>query len=137
MNNLKNVQETTIWDVSKERNQTRTAYFGSENQRFSFMNKRVYLPLNSRKCKPRDESMATTGLAQPAGDLLSREKEKQKVDRLLSILVNDVEPDVTQNIQRINLNVGRMGPEERRRRKGQIQAEAIPEIVAEAMTNDQ
>ncbi|KAI8971078.1 hypothetical protein BDB01DRAFT_812656 [Pilobolus umbonatus] len=30
-----------------------------------------------------------------------------------------------------------MGLEERRRRKGQIQAEAIPEIVAEAMINDE
>ncbi|KAG1172622.1 hypothetical protein G6F70_006439 [Rhizopus microsporus] len=44
-------------------------------------------------------------------------KRNRRVDRLISVLVDDVEPDYIDNTCRITLNVGRMGPEERRRRE--------------------
>lgn len=39
------------------------------------------------------------------------------------VLMSDVEEDYMQNVQRLQLNIERMGPEERRRRKRQIEAE--------------
>ncbi|CEP16772.1 hypothetical protein [Parasitella parasitica] len=56
-------------------------------------------------------------------------KRNRRVDRLIHILVKDVEPDYIQNINRITLNVGRMGPEERRRRRRQLEAESINEAI--------
>ncbi|ORE16062.1 hypothetical protein BCV71DRAFT_156406, partial [Rhizopus microsporus] len=44
-------------------------------------------------------------------------KRNRQVDRLISVLVDDVEPDYIDSICRITLNVGRVGPEERRRRR--------------------
>ncbi|CEG65971.1 hypothetical protein RMATCC62417_02637 [Rhizopus microsporus] len=42
-------------------------------------------------------------------------KRNRRVDRLISVLVDDVEPDHIDSICRVTLNVGRMGLEERRR----------------------
>ncbi|KAI8969907.1 hypothetical protein BDF20DRAFT_838332 [Mycotypha africana] len=44
----------------------------------------------------------------------------RRVDRILYILVNDVEFDYINNISRISLNVGRMRPEERSRRQRKL-----------------
>ncbi|KAI9468441.1 MAG: hypothetical protein EXX96DRAFT_105766 [Benjaminiella poitrasii] len=46
-----------------------------------------------------------------------KRKRNRRVDRLVYILVNDVEQDYIHNIQRISNNVGRLGPEERRQKK--------------------
>ena len=59
------------------------------------------------------------------------------MDRLIFILLNDVEENYLHNIQRLMLNVGRMGPEERRIRtrqtKGdQINMECIPDMITES-----
>ncbi|ORE05986.1 hypothetical protein BCV72DRAFT_182828, partial [Rhizopus microsporus var. microsporus] len=54
-----------------------------------------------------------------------KRKQNRRVGRLIFILVNDVEEDYLQNIQRLMLKVGRMGPEERRRRARQIKADQI------------
>ncbi|KAL4209235.1 hypothetical protein AB4K20DRAFT_1978406 [Rhizopus microsporus] len=67
-------------------------------------------------------------------------KQNRTVDRLIFILVNDVEEDYLHNIQRLMLNVGRIGPEERRRRtrqiKGdQINMECIPDMITEIVSN--
>ena len=48
---------------------------------------------------------------------LGRKKRNRRVDRLISVLVDDVKSDYIYNICRITLNVGRMDPEERRRRE--------------------
>ena len=53
--------------------------------------------------------------------------------------MNNVEEDYLHNIQRLMLNVGRIGPEERRRRtrqiKGdQINMECIPDMITESGT---
>ena len=61
------------------------------------------------------------------------------MDRLIFILLNDVEENYLHNIQRLMLNVGRMGPEERRIRtrqtKGdQINMECIPDMITESGT---
>ncbi|CEI90550.1 hypothetical protein RMCBS344292_04872 [Rhizopus microsporus] len=66
-------------------------------------------------------------------------KRNRRVDRLISVLVDDVEPDYIDNICRITLNVGRMGPEERRLRTKQIKAdqinmECIPDMITESDT---
>jgi hypothetical protein len=53
----------------------------------------------------------------------------RRVDRLVYFLVNDIEPNFIQNTKRIQLNIGRMEPQERRRRKGEINAEAVNETV--------
>ncbi|EPB91426.1 hypothetical protein HMPREF1544_01748 [Mucor circinelloides 1006PhL] len=60
-------------------------------------------------------------------------KRNRMVDRLIYILVNDVEPDSIQNISRITLKIGRMGPEERRR---ELDAEAINEAIVSTMINE-
>jgi hypothetical protein len=44
-----------------------------------------------------------------------KRKPNRRVDRLTYILVKDVEEDYQKNVYRLMLNVGRMGPEERRR----------------------
>ncbi|KAF1801740.1 hypothetical protein FB192DRAFT_1281942, partial [Mucor lusitanicus] len=44
-------------------------------------------------------------------------KSNRRLDRLIWIRVNDVEHDFKQNISRIQLSIGRMGPAERRRRE--------------------
>ncbi len=46
-----------------------------------------------------------------------RRKQNRRMDRLIFILINDVEDYYLQNTQRLMLNVGRMGPEERKRRR--------------------
>jgi hypothetical protein len=46
-----------------------------------------------------------------------RRKQNRRIDKLIFILVNDVEDYYLQNTQRLMLNVGRMGPEEKKRRK--------------------
>ncbi|KAF7726594.1 hypothetical protein EC973_008639, partial [Apophysomyces ossiformis] len=45
--------------------------------------------------------------------------------------LNDVEIDIRHTITRIQLNVGRMGPEERERRRREIAAQKIPDTVIE------
>ncbi|CEP20073.1 hypothetical protein [Parasitella parasitica] len=60
-------------------------------------------------------------------------KRNRRVDRLIYILVKDVEPDYIQNINRITLNAGRKGPEERRRRRRQLTAESINEAILSTM----
>ncbi|PHZ15776.1 uncharacterized protein RHIMIDRAFT_93001 [Rhizopus microsporus ATCC 52813] len=69
-----------------------------------------------------------------------KRKQNRRVGRLIFILVNDVEEDYLQNIQRLMLKVGRMGPEERRRRARQIKAdqinlECIPDMITESGTS--
>jgi hypothetical protein len=56
-------------------------------------------------------------------------KRNRRADRLVYILVDEIEPDFIANTNRIQLNVGRMGPEERRRRRRELNAEAINEEV--------
>ena len=56
-------------------------------------------------------------------------KKNRRIDRLMFILVNDVEPDYISNTNRIQLNVGRMGPEERKRRQRELDAEAVNEEI--------
>ncbi|KAI9362836.1 hypothetical protein BD770DRAFT_296584, partial [Pilaira anomala] len=52
-------------------------------------------------------------------------KRNRTADRLLYIITNDIEPDFIANTNRIQLNIGRMGPEERRRRRRELDAESI------------
>ncbi|KAG2200827.1 hypothetical protein INT47_001358 [Mucor saturninus] len=52
-------------------------------------------------------------------------KRNRRVDRLVFVLVKDVLSKYGNNISRILLKVGRMGPEERRHRAREMQAEAI------------
>lgn len=54
-----------------------------------------------------------------------RRKQNKRVDRLIFILVKDVEYDYQNNVRRLMLNVGRMNPEQRRVRAREITAEAI------------
>ncbi|EPB92723.1 hypothetical protein HMPREF1544_00452 [Mucor circinelloides 1006PhL] len=61
-------------------------------------------------------------------------KKNRRVDCLIYILVNDVEPDFIQNISRITLNLGRMGPEERRKRE--LDVEVINEAVVPTMIKE-
>ncbi|CEG67520.1 hypothetical protein RMATCC62417_03936 [Rhizopus microsporus] len=61
-------------------------------------------------------------------------KRNRRVDRFISVLVDDVEPDYI-NICRITLNVGRMGPEESRRRK-ELAAESINAAILETMITE-
>lgn len=56
-------------------------------------------------------------------------KRNRRVDRLVYILVNDVLPDYIQNINRMYLNIGRMSPEERRRRVREMSAENVNEAI--------
>ncbi|PHZ11018.1 uncharacterized protein RHIMIDRAFT_298429 [Rhizopus microsporus ATCC 52813] len=63
-----------------------------------------------------------------------KRKQDRRVDRLIFISVSDTEEDYLQNIQRLVLNVGRMGSEERKRRTRQIKVdqinmERIPDII--------
>ncbi|EPB87317.1 hypothetical protein HMPREF1544_05842 [Mucor circinelloides 1006PhL] len=61
-------------------------------------------------------------------------KRDRRVDRLIYILVNDVEPNFIQNISRNTLSIDRMGPEEGRRRE--LNAEAINEAIISTMIDD-
>lgn len=63
-------------------------------------------------------------------------KTNRRVDRLVYILVNDVEPDYMQNINRIRLNIGRMGPEERKRRRRELLAASINENILVMMITE-
>ncbi|CEP13527.1 hypothetical protein [Parasitella parasitica] len=63
-------------------------------------------------------------------------KRNRRVDRLIFILVNDVEPDYIHNICRISLNIGRMGPEERKRRRREMDAAGINEAVLSIMIEE-
>ncbi|KAI8322481.1 hypothetical protein EDC96DRAFT_596411 [Choanephora cucurbitarum] len=64
-------------------------------------------------------------------------KKNRRVDRLIYILVNDVEPDYISNVGRISLKIGRMGPQERRRRrKREIAAESINEAIIDMMIEE-
>ena len=60
-------------------------------------------------------------------------KRNRRVDRLIYILVEDVEYDYSNNVARISLKVGRMGPEERNGRRRQIGAEIINDEWLEDM----
>jgi len=66
-------------------------------------------------------------------------KRNRRVDHLIYILVNNVEPDFIQNISRITLNIDRMGPEERRRRELDVEAinEAVVLTMIEEFADDQ
>ncbi|EPB87318.1 hypothetical protein HMPREF1544_05843, partial [Mucor circinelloides 1006PhL] len=61
-------------------------------------------------------------------------KRDRRVNRLIYILVNDVEPNFIQNISRNTLSIDRMGPEEGRRRE--LNAEAINEAIISTMIDD-
>ncbi|CEI98548.1 hypothetical protein RMCBS344292_12655 [Rhizopus microsporus] len=61
-------------------------------------------------------------------------KKNRRADRLISVLMDDVEPDYI-NICRITFNVGRVGPEERRRRK-ELAAESINAAILETMITE-
>lgn len=52
-----------------------------------------------------------------------KRKPNRRVDRLIYVLVKDIKEDFRQNVHRLILNVGRMGTEERRRRRREIEAE--------------
>ncbi|KAG0180861.1 hypothetical protein DFQ28_000321, partial [Apophysomyces sp. BC1034] len=54
-----------------------------------------------------------------------------QVDRLVYILVNDVEKDYMRNTRRIALNIARMGPAERHRRRRELLAEEVPKTLLE------
>jgi hypothetical protein len=62
-------------------------------------------------------------------------KKNRRADHLVYILVNDIESDFIQNTKRIQLNIGRMGPEERRRRT-EMNAEAVNETVIVLMIRE-
>ncbi|KAG1514525.1 hypothetical protein G6F53_003602 [Rhizopus delemar] len=51
----------------------------------------------------------------------------RRLDRLVFILTNDVESDLKLDVERICFEVGRMGPELRRRRQREMVADSIPE----------
>ncbi|KAG0184788.1 hypothetical protein DFQ28_010461 [Apophysomyces sp. BC1034] len=60
-------------------------------------------------------------------------KRNRRIDRLIYILVNDVEKDYMHNTRRIALNIARMGPTERHRRRRELLAEEVPETLLEDM----
>jgi hypothetical protein len=49
----------------------------------------------------------------------------RRVDKLVYILVNDVEEGFLSNIGRIRMNIGRMGPEAREVRRRELEAEEV------------
>jgi hypothetical protein len=57
---------------------------------------------------------------------LRRKATNRRVDRLIYILVNDVEPDYTINVNRLSLRIGRMGFRAREEAKRQAAADLIP-----------
>lgn len=63
-------------------------------------------------------------------------KKSRRADHLVFILVNDIEPNFISNTMRIQLNIGRMGLEERRRRRRELDAEAINEEMAGLMIKE-
>ncbi|KAG0176769.1 hypothetical protein DFQ28_004603, partial [Apophysomyces sp. BC1034] len=60
-------------------------------------------------------------------------KRNRRVDRLIYILVNDVEKDYMHNTRRIALNIARKGPAERHKRRRELLAEEVPETLLEDM----
>ncbi|OAD01010.1 hypothetical protein MUCCIDRAFT_112436 [Mucor lusitanicus CBS 277.49] len=56
-------------------------------------------------------------------------KKNRRIDRLVWILANDVGPDYINNLHRIKLNAGRMGPEQRRVRTREMKAEVINDTM--------
>ncbi|KAI9470909.1 MAG: hypothetical protein EXX96DRAFT_643915 [Benjaminiella poitrasii] len=64
-----------------------------------------------------------------------KRKRKRRVDRLIFILIKNVEQDYINNIARAMSNVGRMGPEERRRRRElvveEVNEELLPDMAEE------
>jgi hypothetical protein len=54
-------------------------------------------------------------------------KRNRRVDRLVYILAKDVEHGYNSNVALITLKIGRMGPEERRKKRREIAAEKINE----------
>ena len=60
----------------------------------------------------------------------------KRVDRLVYILINDFEEDFLSNINRIRMNVGRMGPETREARKRGLEAEEVSIHVAMDMISE-
>ncbi|KAI9483611.1 MAG: hypothetical protein EXX96DRAFT_616579 [Benjaminiella poitrasii] len=62
-----------------------------------------------------------------------KRKRNKRVDRLVYILVNDIEQDYIHTIQQISNNVGRMSPKERRRRRRELVAHAINEEIIPKM----
>ncbi|KAG1138593.1 hypothetical protein G6F37_010815 [Rhizopus arrhizus] len=63
-------------------------------------------------------------------------KRNRRIDRLIFIPVNDIEPDFIANTNRIQLNAGRMGPEEHRRRKRELETESFNEEVLPLMIEE-
>ena len=62
-------------------------------------------------------------------------RRNRRVDRLMYILVNDVEEDFISNINRIRMNVGRMRPEAREARR-ELEAEEVIIHVAMDMISE-
>ncbi|PHZ11372.1 uncharacterized protein RHIMIDRAFT_238806 [Rhizopus microsporus ATCC 52813] len=60
----------------------------------------------------------------------------RRVDRLVYILVNDVEEDFLSNINRIRMNVVRIGPEAREARRRELEAEEASIHVAMDMNSE-
>ncbi|ORE01760.1 hypothetical protein BCV72DRAFT_298877 [Rhizopus microsporus var. microsporus] len=54
----------------------------------------------------------------------------KKVARLVYILVNDVEEGFLSHIERIGMNIGRMGPEAGKARRRELEAEEVSVHVA-------
>ncbi|CEI92054.1 hypothetical protein RMCBS344292_06328 [Rhizopus microsporus] len=64
------------------------------------------------------------------------QRRNRRVDRLVCILINDVEEDFISNINRIRMNVGRMGPEAREARRRELEAEEASIHVAMDMISE-
>lgn len=60
-------------------------------------------------------------------------RRNRRVDRLIYILVHDVETDYKLNTQRVSIDIGRMGPVACERRKRMIAAENISGNLFESM----
>ncbi|CEG70857.1 hypothetical protein RMATCC62417_06678 [Rhizopus microsporus] len=63
-------------------------------------------------------------------------RRNRRVGRLVCILINDVEEDFISNINRIRMNVGRMGPEAREARRRELEAEEVSIHVAMDMISE-
>ncbi|CEG84448.1 hypothetical protein RMATCC62417_18250 [Rhizopus microsporus] len=64
------------------------------------------------------------------------QRRNRRVDRLVYILVNDVEEDFLSNINRIRMNVERMGPEAREAKRRKLEAEEVSIHVAMDMISE-
>ncbi|CEJ03034.1 hypothetical protein RMCBS344292_17025 [Rhizopus microsporus] len=63
-------------------------------------------------------------------------RRNRRVGRLVYILINDVEEGFISNINRIRMNVGRMGPEAREARRRELEAEEVSIHVAMDMISE-